>query len=83
MIMLIYPLLLAVLIYSLVRWRRSTFILVLAIGLWAALPLYNRWVLSDCRGDCGIRVDLIPIGIVLLVTSGFAIAEAIRRWRAR
>jgi hypothetical protein len=83
MMPLIFLLTAAAVIFALVRWRRSRAIFVLAFGLWVALPLYNKWILSDCSGDCGIRIDLIPVGIVLLLASGFALFEAARRWRDR
>jgi hypothetical protein len=70
-------------IYALTRLRRSNLIFFLAFGIWAALPFYDHWILSRCPGDCGIRIDLIPVGVVVILASGFAMFEIIRRWRAR
>ncbi len=73
----------AAILYVLWRWRRHNVIFILAIGLWLALPLYNSWILSRCSGDCSIRVDLIVVAPLILLATVLAIAEAIRRWRAK
>jgi hypothetical protein len=83
MIMLLFVLAIAGLVFALFRWRRSNMIFVLALLLWFALPFYNQWILSRCSGDCNIRVDLLLVAPLMLIASGFALFEAVRRWRGR
>ena len=70
----------AVLIF---RFRRSGAIFGLAIAAWISAFFWNAWILKGCSGDCNIRVDLVLIAPLVLIATGFALAEAIRRWRRR
>lgn len=40
---------------------------IVAAAAWLSLPVYNHWVVSNCPGDCGIRVDLLIVAPVLLM----------------
>ncbi len=82
MIALIFLAVAMAIVFLLIRWRRSNLVFVLALGLWFALPFYNQWILSRCSGDCNIRVDLFLVGPLVLLASGFAVFEALRRWRS-
>ena len=42
---------------------------IVAAAAWLSLPVYNHWVVSNCPGDCGIRVDLLIVGPVLLLVT--------------
>jgi hypothetical protein len=83
MIILVFVLAIAALVFLLLYWRRSNLIFILALGLWFALPFYNQWILSTCSGDCNIRVDLLLVAPLILIPSGLALFEAFRRWRGR
>jgi hypothetical protein len=63
------------------RFRRSNAIFGLAIAGWIIAFVWNSWILRTCPRDCGIRVDLVVIAPLLLIATGFAIAEALRRWK--
>ena len=64
------------------RFRRSNTIFGLAPATWIAAIVWNWWILDTCSGDCNIRVDLVPIAPLVLLATGFAIAQAFRWWRA-
>ena len=66
----------------LIRFRRSGSIFGMAIAAWIGAFAWNAWILQTCSGDCNIRVDLILIAPLLMIATGFALAEALRRWRA-
>ena len=83
MILTVFISVIAAMIIVLWRWRRHNAIFILSFGLWFTLPLYNRWILSKCPGDCAIRIDLIAVVPLIFLASMFAIAEAVRRWRAK
>jgi hypothetical protein len=63
------------------RFRRSEAIFALAAAAWAGAFVWNLWVLQSCSGDCNIRPDLALIAPVVLIATGLALAEAIRRRR--
>jgi hypothetical protein len=63
------------------RFRRSEAIFALAAAAWAGAFAWNVWVLQSCSGDCNIRPDLALIAPVVLIATGFALSEAIRRKR--
>ncbi len=65
------------------RFRRSSVIFGLAIAAWIGAFFWNAWILQTCPGDCNIRVDLVLIAPLVLIATGFALAEAIRRWRGK
>ncbi len=68
----------AVLIF---RFRRSNAIFGMAIAAWVGAFFWNDWILKGCSGDCNIRVDLVFIAPLVLIATGFALIEAMRRWR--
>lgn len=47
---------------------------------WLSVPIYNHWVVAGCPGDCGIRVDLLIVGPVLLLLT---VAWLLAWWRQR
>lgn len=47
---------------------------------WLSLPAYNTLLLSNCPGDCGIRVDLLVVGPVVLTLTVIWVAQI---WRGR
>ncbi len=63
------------------RFRRSNAIFGLALAAWAGAFFWNNWILSTCSGDCNIRVDLVLIAPLVLIATGFALVEALRRRR--
>jgi hypothetical protein len=77
----LYFLVLAVFLALIVRFRRSIFIFALAIAGWIGAFIWNDWILRGCTGDCNIRVDLVLIAPLVLIATGFALAEAFRRGR--
>lgn len=54
-----------------------------ALAGWVLLPIYNRWLLADCMGDCGIRIDLLVVLPVLLTLTVMALWRWIRVRRHR
>ena len=77
----LYFIVLAIFLVLIVHFRRSTFIFALAIAGWIGALIWNNWILSTCSGDCNIRVDLVLIAPLVLIATGFALAEAFRRGR--
>jgi hypothetical protein len=77
----LYFIVLAVFLALIVRFRRSTYIFALAVAGWAGALIWNAWILDSCSGDCNIRVDLVLIAPLVLLATGFALAEANRRRR--
>jgi hypothetical protein len=75
----LYFIVLAVFLALIIRFRRSSSIFALAIAGWIGALFWNNWILSTCSGDCNIRVDLVLIAPLVLLATGFALAEALRR----
>ena len=42
---------------------------IVTAAAWLSVPVYNHWVVGNCPGDCGIRVDLLIVGPVLLMVT--------------
>ena len=63
------------------RFRRSNAIFILAAAAWIAAFFWNNWISGTCSGDCNIRVDLVLIAPLVLLATGFAMVEALRRRR--
>ena len=42
---------------------------IVTAAAWLSVPVYNHWVVGNCPGDCGIRVDLLIVGPVLLIVT--------------
>lgn len=53
---------------------------IVAAAAWLSLPVYNHWMVGNCPGDCGIRVDLLIVGPVLLMVT---LAWLLAWWRQR
>jgi hypothetical protein len=77
----LYFIVLAVFLVLIVRFRRSAFIFALAIVGWIGALAWNSWILQSCHDECNIRVDLVLIAPLVLVATGFALVEAVRRGR--
>jgi pilus assembly protein TadC len=77
----LFLIIIGVCIALLFRFRRSSAVFGLAAASWIGAFVWNAWILSTCPGDCGIRVDLVLIAPVVLIATGFALSEAIRRRR--
>jgi len=68
-----------------IAWFYSRGVIVLVASvLWAIFPFYNFWILTNCSGDCNIRIDLLLVGPILLIVSVLALVSVVRRaWRKR
>jgi hypothetical protein len=49
---------------------------------WLTFPVYNYMILSSCPGDCGIRVDLLLVAMLLLpLTFTWLVKFLLKMWR--
>lgn len=72
---------LAVFLSLLLRFRRSPVIYFLAAASWVGAYIWNLMILKSCTGDCNTRVDLVLIVPLVLLATGFALAQLWRRNR--
>jgi hypothetical protein len=53
-----------------------------ALTGWLTLPIYNYAIASSCPGDCGIRVDLFLVFMVLVpLTLSWLVKSLLKMWR--